>query len=56
MNQKRLKLSLAALQARVPVNWRPDPHKRGGSMASKKLYQRKPRTPLRGFYFVPAAA
>jgi hypothetical protein len=32
------------LNERQPTRWRPDPHRRGRIIASKKLYKRKPRT------------
>jgi hypothetical protein len=34
-----------ALKSRRPIRWCPDPHQRGRAVPSKKLYQRKPRTP-----------
>jgi hypothetical protein len=48
MARKR-KVNWAALFERVPNHWRPDPHRRGRAIPSKKVYQRKPRTPVRGF-------
>jgi hypothetical protein len=52
MPKKKLKWNFE----RVPVHWRPDPHKRGRIIASKKLYSRKPRTNPSGAFRLMAAA
>jgi hypothetical protein len=41
------------LNTRIPVTWRPDPHKRARVIPSKKLYKRKARTPSGSFHFEP---
>jgi len=51
MLRRRQKLDWDALSARIAVTWRPDPHRRGGALRNKKLYQRKPRTPSGASHF-----
>jgi hypothetical protein len=41
------------LKERPPARWCQDPHRRGRSIPSKKLYKRKPRTPSGAFHFGP---
>jgi hypothetical protein len=53
MKMAKLKLTdaeLAELNKRR-TRWRPDPHRRGRIIQSKKLYRRKPRTPRGVFVF-----
>lgn len=44
------KVDFTELEKRPKTRWRPDPHRRGSVIPSKKLYRRKPRTPRRGAF------